>query len=228
MGWIDVLPGIRKIPSEDKIAEATERLADLLEADFPGARTFCRLTIRPSLMGWLCAVGSTVQRMPGEYEAAIWGSQINVDRMARQLRSPLQWFVPRAKAHELACDILGDGGVQKVLKGGFSITSSLNYSVTYVVTWNSISLYNGKNLVGSFCLQAKGSYPPWDVILSRIFMIQGSELDFLMTAVFIDAGGSSYSGKTMTREQFLAIYGKGAIGQWDNYMSSTRARVIAR
>lgn len=217
MGWIDVLPGIRKIPSEDEIAEATERLADLLEADFPGARAFCRFTIYPSLMGWICRVDSRVQRMPAWGEASIWGSQIHVARIAKKLESQVGWFVPQAKAYELAYDILGYDGVQRILDGTYTVRSCLNRSVAYVIAPYSITLRKGngehRRFIGTFCLQARGRYPLWDVILSRIFMLQANERDFLQTAFFRPNEGSFFrSQQPITPQEFEAIYGKEALG----------------
>lgn len=200
--------------------DLADALQSKLEQTLPGTRGFYQVRLRRRFWGWVCTASSRVPSLPWQYQVYAWGARPNLDKMARMLAGPLQWFAPQAKAHELAEDILGRDGMQRVLAGTYFVPSGLTPSVEYRFTPYSLILYRGGRPLGSFCLQARGRYPLWDVVLSRIIMVQGSEIDFLRTAHFYGPV-PPYFAVPMTRDQFLEIYGKEALERWDTYTSST-------
>jgi hypothetical protein len=213
-------------PASSNELDLADALQTRLEALLPGTRTFYQVRLRRKFWGWVCSANSRVPSLPWQYQVYTWGARPNLDKIARMLVGPLQWFTPQAKAHELAEDILGHDGMQRVLAGTYFVPSQLNNTVEYRFTPYSLILYRGGRPLGSFCLQARGRYPLWDVVLSRVIMVQGSELDFLRTAHFYGPV-PPYFAVPMTRDQFLEIYGKEALERWDIYTSSTLGKATA-
>ena len=207
--------------------ELAEALHARLDTSIPGTRTFYQVRLRRRFWGWVCTASSRVPALPWHYQVYTWGTRPNLDKMARMLVGPLRWFAPQAKAQELAEDILSRDGMQRVLAGTYFVPSGQNSTIEYRFTPYSLILYRGGRPLGSFCLQARGRYPLWDVVLSRIIMVQGSELDFLRTAYFYGPI-PPYFALPMTRGQFLDIYGEEATERWDTFISSTPAQATRR
>lgn len=223
-GWRQAYPALlARAASSDK----QNLLQEKLESHFPDISRFCKVELRPSWFGWIATVSSRISAIPWQYNVYVWGNRPNLDKVAKMLAEPILWFTPQAKAYKLAVSILGQANVARVMGGVYFEQSRINPRVEYRFTPYSSIIYCSGRPLGSFCLNAQGRYPLWDVVLSRILMVQGSELTFLRTANFICSGPPLFA-VPMTREQFRDIYGEEALEQWDTYTSSTPAKVTQR
>lgn len=131
------------------------------------------------------------------------------------------------RAAALALHLLGDGGFQQVMRGRYTVPSTLHPGLEYRIGLNTISLWSGTAFVGQFCILATGGYPLWDGILSRIMMVRGAELELLTTANFGNEERRFEAGP-MPRYLVDRIFGRKGLDQWDRYTSSAGAPATAR
>ncbi|MBI4496747.1 MAG: hypothetical protein HY689_02470 [Chloroflexi bacterium] len=230
-GALPALPGSRERTAYDADNDAAEdpaaatAVAQRLEGLLPTTSAFYQVRLRRKFWGWICTATSRIPSLPWQYQVYTWGQRPDVEKIARMLVGPLQWFTPQAKAHQLAEQILGREGMQRILAGTFFLPSRLSPAIEYRFTPYSLILYRDGRPMGSFCLQPRGRFPLWDVVLSRVLMVAGSELEFLRTAHFYGPV-PPYFAVPMTREQFAEIYGKEALEKWDTCTSSILGRAI--
>ena len=224
MGWRSALTALTRTRSNApgvNFAEEEEALAESLDNLVPQMHGFYQIRLQRRFWGWVCTVNSRIPSLPWHFQLYTWDKRPDREKMARLAVGPLLQYMPHAKAHQLAEQILGRDGMEQVLASRYVVKSRLNPQVVYLFTTGSMYLYQNGIVVGSFCLNARGGrYPLWDVVLSRIMMVTGSELEFLRTAYFYGPVPPFFA-RPMNRNQFGEIFGKENLERWDTYTSST-------
>lgn len=211
----------QRVHQDNSTARVHEQaLLNLLERDYPGIQGHIHVLLRRSHVGWECIANNS-------HRVYTWGAEPNLGKMSRMLKDPVLEHMRDVKARELALQILGRVGMQEVETGMYVVHSGFNTAVRYRFSPYEIILYRNNQPYGSFCLIARGRYPLWDVVLSRILMLQGSERDFLRTAHYYGSV-PPYFARPMTRDQFAIIYGEEALTRWDSYTFSTLTPVTKR